>query len=111
MTFHGLKYDRERATATLRIKLSKRRLALGEQDGRGFKCKPLEHECSYPGGIMFWEPKPCPAVAIYTGTLFSDGAVYRTPTSKEVQDATRLHEMGGCSIVEELLLDSAGDCR
>jgi hypothetical protein len=30
MTFHGLEYDRERATATLRIKLSKRRLALGE---------------------------------------------------------------------------------
>jgi hypothetical protein len=65
MTFHGLEYDRERATATLRIKLSKRRLALGEQDSRGFKCDPLKHKCTYPGGIMFWETKPCPAVAIY----------------------------------------------
>lgn len=77
MTYHGLQYYRKKATVTIRIKLSRRKLTLGEHESRGFKCSLLEHHCTYPGGVMYWESKDCPSVAIY---MFSDGFVFRTHT-------------------------------
>jgi hypothetical protein len=49
MVYHGLQYDRERATITIRIKLFQRKLALGERKSNGFKCDSLKHQCTYSG--------------------------------------------------------------
>jgi hypothetical protein len=51
MTYHGLQYNREKATVTVRIKLSRRKLVLGEHENRDFKCSPLEHHCTLDGGV------------------------------------------------------------
>jgi hypothetical protein len=85
ITYHRLQYDREKATVTIRIKLSRGKLALGKQENRGFKCSPLEHHCTYPGGVMYWELKDFLA-AIYRGTMFSDKLVYRTPIEREISE-------------------------
>jgi hypothetical protein len=105
MVYHGLQYDRKRATITIRIKLSQRKLALGKHRDNGFKCDSLKHQCTYPGGVMYWEPKACPAVAIYRGTMFSDGSVFRTLTEREVNDAAGLYprtEQKGCDSLDKV---------
>jgi hypothetical protein len=76
MTYYRIQYDCKKATVTIRIKLSRRKLILGEHENRGFKCSLLKHHCTYPRGVMYWELKDCPAAAIYSGTLFSDGLVH-----------------------------------
>jgi hypothetical protein len=108
--------DRQRATVTIRIKLSKRRLALGEHESDGFKCDSIKHQCTYPGGVMYWEPKACPTAVIYKGTMFSDGSVFRTPTKREVNDAARFYSRTGqkdCDSLDEILAGThlPGHCR
>jgi hypothetical protein len=95
MVYHSLQYDREKATVTIRIKLSQRKLALGKHRDNRFKCDSMKHQCTYPGGLMYWEPQTCPAAAIYRGTMFSDGSVFRTPTKREVNDAARFYPRSG----------------
>jgi hypothetical protein len=116
MTYHGLQYDRKKAIVTIRIKLSRRKLALGEHENRGFKCSSLKHHCTYPGGVMYWESKDWPAAAIYRGTMFSDKLVYRTPTRREISDAARLHPqsvMADFGSLDKALSDTSfpGNCR
>jgi hypothetical protein len=99
MVYHGLQYDRKRATITIRIKLSQRKLALGVHKSNGFKCNSLKHQCTYPGGVMYWEPKTCPAAAIYRGTMFSDGSVFRTSTKRECRMPS---EQKGCDSLDKV---------
>jgi hypothetical protein len=101
---------------TIQIKLSRWKLALGEHENRGFKCSPLKHHCTYLRGVMYWESKDCPAVAIYRGTMFLDELEYRTPTGREISDATRLHPQsgkGGCGLLDKALSDTSfpENCR
>jgi hypothetical protein len=101
---------------TIRIELSRRKMALGKQENGGFKCSPLKHHCTYLGGVMYWELKDCPVAAIYRGTIFLDELVYRTPMEREISDATRLHPQsgkGGCGLLVKALSDTCfpGNCK
>ena len=40
----------------------------------------------FPGGLMYWVPHTCPAVALFTGPLITDNTTYRTPTPQDIRD-------------------------
>jgi hypothetical protein len=54
---------------------------------------------------MYWEPKACPAAAIYKGTMFSVGFVFRIPTEREVNDTACLcprMRRKGCDALDDV---------
>jgi hypothetical protein len=116
MVYHCLQYARERATVTIRIKLSQRKFALDKHRDTGFKCNLLKHQSTHPGGVMYWEAKACPAAAIYRGTMISNESVFRTPTKREVNEAACLYpqvEQKGCNALDDVFsgTDLPRKCR